>query len=175
MPIYTKKGDKGETGLPGGRRLSKTEALFEVLGALDQTNAALGLAVSLVDNQRLARLIQAVQSDLLALGAHLASDVTNKKTFEAKLIAQKMEKQIDQWDEQLPELKNFILPGGHPAAAAVHQARTLIRQAERAYHRTKTVDEAVSIYLNRLSDYLFQMARFINFVSKTTEIPWIVN
>lgn len=173
MPIYTKKGDKGETGLPGGRRLSKTDAIFEALGKLDQANAALGLAVSLTDNRKFCELITGLQTDLLALGAYIAADPANRPNFGAEIKVAQMENQIDQWDSELPVLQNFILPGGHPTSSALHLARTSIREAERAFHRLKNQDNLTAIYLNRLSDYVFQFCRIVNFETKTKERIWI--
>lgn len=181
MPIYTKKGDKGETGLPGSRRLSKKELIFEFLGTLDETNAAIGLALSLMtpESPELAMTLLKIQSSLLSIGACVAAEQPGQAKILVKLdqMTEGLEKLIDKWDRQLPELKNFILPGGKPAAAALHQTRTLIRRAERAFHRLATAEELAPIarYINRLSDFFFQAARFYNFANNQPESIWKID
>lgn len=186
MPIYTKKGDAGETGLPGKRRLSKTEALFELLGNLDSTNACLGVALAALGESPLSTASQKtvgewlveIQRDLLSIGACVAAEMPSDAKILTKLPERvaAMEAQIDRWDVQLPELKNFILPGGGAAGAAVHQARTVARQTERAFHRTipPAALQPIAVYLNRLSDFLFQTARFVNFETRHTEEIWLL-
>lgn len=180
MTIYTKKGDKGETGLPGKRRLSKTDQLFEFLGSLDQTNAQIGLAVSLMDRRQkqLAERFQNIQRSFLAIGACVASEKPEEALILTKLddLTAKLEADIDGWDQAMPELKNFILPGGTAAAAALQVARTLVRQAERNFHRLEVPDalSPVSRYINRLSDYCFQAARYCNFLAKTDDKIWTI-
>lgn len=184
MPIYTKKGDKGETGLPGSRRLPKKELIFEFLGTLDETNAALGLAISFMrppqtEAPELAMVLMKIQSSLLAIGACVAAEQPSQAKILVKLdqMTEGLEKLIDKWDRQLPELKNFILPGGKPAAAALHQTRTLIRRAERAFHRLATAEELAPIarYINRLSDFFYQAARFYNFANNQPESIWKID
>lgn len=177
MTIYTRKGDQGETGLPGKRRLSKTDRLFEVLGSLDQASATIGLAVSFISNdKKLITQLENSQRNFLAIGACLASE----EPASAKILEQLpgeillLEQQIDSWEAKLPELKNFILAGGDQGGATLHLARTVIRQAERNYHRLDPSANfpAISQYLNRLSDYLFQAARYHNFLAKKQETIW---
>ncbi|MEK7170924.1 MAG: cob(I)yrinic acid a,c-diamide adenosyltransferase [Patescibacteria group bacterium] len=181
MSIYTKKGDKGETGLPGKRRLPKTELIFECLGGLDQTNALIGLTVSLIDEKetKLILELQLIQSNFLAVGACLAAESPTDAPILASLDEQisQLESRIDEWDEQLPELKNFILPGGSQAASVIHLARVSIRQAERAFHRLENAGELESIarYLNRLSDYFFQSARYLNLLANRPDIIWKIS
>ena len=178
MPIYTKKGDKGETGLPGGRRLPKTEAIFEFLGSLDQTNSVLGLAISGMDpkkDKQLAHDLNQIQQSFLAIGACIASEKPSEQAILGELprYTEQMESTIDRWDRAMPELKNFILPGGTQPASFLHLARTLIRQTERAFHRLDIVGlEPIAIYLNRLSDFFFQAARYHNFSSGFTDTIW---
>lgn len=179
MPIYTKKGDKGETGLPGKRRLPKTDGIFECLGALDQTNAIIGLAVSLVDRQKekgLVTYLENLQSDLLVVGSTIASEEPAKDPRLSALGRKtvKLEGQIDHWDRELPELNNFILPGGCQASAIIHLARVSVRQAERAFHRLDNTTglEDISVFLNRLSDYFFQASRYLNMRSNKPDIIW---
>lgn len=176
MTIYTKKGDAGETGLPGKRRLSKTDALFDCLGTLDQANASIGLAISTLPDQDLIFELQDIQRSLLAIGACLAAEQPTTLLILSQLpdLTSKLERKIDEWDQRLPELKNFILPGGTPTAASLQVARTIVRQAERSFHRLPAAlrFEPISVYLNRLSDFFFQAARFVNFSAKVSEPVW---
>lgn len=179
MPIYTKKGDRGETGLPGKRRLPKTDGIFECLGALDQTNALIGFAVSLIDQlkeKRLVTFLENLQGDLLVVGSAIASEKPAKDPRLAALSKRtvELERQIDQWDKELPELKNFILPGGCQASAVIHLVRVSVRQTERVFHRLDNTTglEDISVFLNRLSDYFFQCARYLNMRSDKPDIIW---
>ena len=182
MPIYTKTGDKGETGLPGKRRLPKTEPIFECLGSLDLTNALIGLAICKIEHTKeieLVTFLEQLQSDLLLIGSIIAAESPRKnpglEDFPKRVG--KMERQIDQWDKQLPELKNFILPSGVESAAIIHLARVSCRQAERNFHRLEASDNLmpVAIFLNRLSDYFFQSARYLNFRANKRDIIWKSN
>lgn len=181
MPIYTKKGDKGETGLPGKRRLLKTELIFECLGGLDQTNALIGQVVSLIDRKEteFTNDLQQIQSSLLAVGACLAAESPLNASILTALDKQtsQLERRIDQWDKQLPELKNFILPGGSQAASVIHLARVSVRQAEREFHRLENASGLgpVARYLNRLSDYFFQSARYLNLRANHPDIIWKIS
>ncbi len=182
MSIYTKKGDGGETGLPGKRRLPKSDLIFEALGSLDQTNALIGLAITLIDQKRekeLIHFLETIQSDLLSIGSTIASEeplssntltTLDKRTLE-------LEAHIDSWDSQLPELKNFILPGGCQAAAVIHLTRVSVRQAERAFHRLDYITglEPIAVFLNRLSDYFFQCARYLNMRVAKPDIIWKID
>jgi len=178
MPIYTKKGDKGETSLPGKRRLPKNDPIFDVLGNLDQTNACIGVAVGEIDKKypEIGESLLGVQGDLLEIGACLAAETP--KTFKNidqldQKIAQ-FESLIDDWEQKTGTLQNFILPGGARAGATLHLARTLSRQAERSFHRLNIDEfpEVISRYLNRLSDFLFQAARMVNFLNQHPEQIW---
>lgn len=172
--LYTKKGDRGETGLPGGRRLPKTEVVFEFLGSLDAANATIGLAVSQLADREAIKLLEQVQADLLIVGAIVASESPNRNfTERLKKQAALLERQIDEWDRGLPKLENFILPGGSPAGAALHLSRTMIRQSERNFHRLRAVKiTEIAVYLNRLSDFLFQAARWVNHQTGQKETIW---
>jgi cob(I)alamin adenosyltransferase len=181
MKIYTRMGDGGETSLPGGRRLPKTEDIFELLGNLDETNATIGLAASfIIDDTRLknfpTKQLYDVQSNLLALGACIAEEEPQKSKALQRLdkSTDTLESQIDAWDKQLPPLKNFILPEGTSGAAALHLARTLIRRSERSFHALNFPRELTPAgrYLNRLSDYFFQAARFLNHLGNHQEQVW---
>lgn len=182
MPIYTKTGDKGETGLPGKRRLSKTEPIFECLGGLDQINALIGLAVCKINKSKepeLVNFLVQLQDDLLLVGSIIAAKLAwlNPNLQDLTKRTGEMESQMDRWDSQLPELKNFILPGGTETAAIIHLARVSCRQAERSFHRLEVSNNLVpvAIFLNRLSDYFFQGARYLNFQAKKTDQVWKIN
>lgn len=153
MPIYTKKGDRGKTGLFDGRRVPKNDALVEAIGAVDELNAAIGAAT-----QKLSE----VQSDLFAIGSQLAGYKT-KRDLEKRAL--ELETEIDKMWKKMPPLKNFILPRGQ-----LHLARAICRRAERATVAAKA--EFAYQYLNRLSDYLFCLARFVNYKSRKPEVIW---
>ncbi len=179
MPIYTKKGDRGETGLPGGRRLSKTDLVFEFLGSLDQTSATIGQALSFIDSKNdlgFIEVFRKIQSNFLSIGAYTAAEEAKKPKLPLGLQDEtlRLENLIDEWDKQLPQLTNFILVGGTQTGATLHLARTTIRQAERSYHRLEIEqrDPAISEYLNRLSDFFFQAARYYNYCNHQPESPW---
>lgn len=189
MSIYTKKGDRGETGLLGGRRLSKTDAIFEFLGSLDETNSALAIVLSddssaeqSTDRKKspcvkkawreLVQLLSKVQGDLLLIGSTVASPTIPDRLDDLTKQVSQMEASIDCWDKILPPLSNFIIPGGTQAAAALHLARAISRRAERAYHRLGSRDDSIAQYLNRLSDLLFQCARAANFIGKRPDDIW---
>lgn len=179
MGIYTKKGDLGETGLPGKRRLSKNAMIFNFLGQLDSLNAQIGLTLSLLaENNRsqLTESLQQTQRILLGIGAATAAEQPGASPVLQVLESStsKLEKLIDLWDKQLPPLTNFILPGGSVIAAHLHLCRTATRSAERAYHllEPEQVITSVSMYLNRLSDFFFQAARWQNQCEQTPDIIW---
>ncbi|HSX42089.1 MAG TPA: cob(I)yrinic acid a,c-diamide adenosyltransferase [Candidatus Saccharimonadales bacterium] len=177
--IYTRGGDKGQTGLPGERRVSKTDQLFEVLGFLDQTNAQIGLAISLARQEKDENpvpTLERVQRMLLTIGSALASEAGFQETILQKLTTEVtwMEGVIDKLDEELPLLRNFILVGGTPAGATLHLVRTSVRQTERQFHRLggKQKPAEAAQYLNRLSDFFFQIARYYNFKHNRKEAIW---
>ena len=171
MRIYTKTGDAGETGLFGGGRVLKSDPRVSAYGAVDELNAAVGFALAL-DPQDLARpVLEQVQRDLFTLGAELATPDRAKlrSALPGDPIGDadtaKLERAIDAAEAELAPLKYFILPGGTPKAAALHLARTVCRRAERAVvalSRETTVSAALLRYLNRLSDFLFVLARAAN-------------
>ena len=185
MKIYTKTGDKGTTSLFTGERVSKTSPFIEALGAVDEANSCLGLALSLLPKeeffQRIRGQLEIIQHALFDVGAALATPRRNctphklKKTLFEKDATDILEKWLDEMDGSLPPLKKFILPGGHPAGAALHLARSIVRRAERdvlPLYEQQDVSQDVLIYLNRLSDYLFMAARFLNFHLKVSEMLW---
>ena len=162
MAIYTKKGDKGETGLFGtDKRCSKDSPVFWAIGRIDELNSYLGICIAVSENPETSKIIKDIQSDLLEIGSILGG--SDLKFYKTK--AQKLEKHIDRIDKILPKLSNFILPGGTLLSSHLHYARSLSRRAERGvvrYSKQKKVKPQILIYLNRLSDYLFMLARSSN-------------
>lgn len=186
MKIYTKTGDAGETSLFGGQRLTKAHSRIESYGTVDELNAHIGLALALLQSEKNDTLIdlieqcEAIQQTLFVIGSHLSTpyDPMNIPStlplIEVQAITD-LEQWIDTMDEELPELKNFILPSGVPAAAQIHIARTVARRAERAVIRLSAEEQIlpeIIQYFNRLSDYLFVAARFVNHVAGVVETPW---
>ncbi|HZZ85462.1 MAG TPA: cob(I)yrinic acid a,c-diamide adenosyltransferase [Anaeromyxobacteraceae bacterium] len=181
MKIYTKTGDAGETGLFGGPRVGKDDPRVEAYGAVDELNAALGAAraTSAGADLELDRLLGAVQHRLFTVGAELATPAGAKAHRVVPAVdpewAAELERSIDALERELPALRQFILPGGAPFAAALHLARCICRRAERravALSRREQVEPAVLVYLNRLSDWLFVAARAANHRAGAAEEPW---
>jgi len=173
VKIYTRTGDAGETGLFGGRRVRKDDARVEAYGAVDEANAQIGAARA-ASPAVVAALLGGVQSDLLHLGAELAAPAGPARIGPAHVRA--LEAAIDRFTAELPPLRQFVLPGGNAAAAALHVARTVTRRAERrcvALSATATVEPEALIYLNRLSDLLFVLARHANVAAGAAEEPWM--
>jgi cob(I)alamin adenosyltransferase len=166
MKIYTKTGDKGETGLIGGRRVSKASLRIESYGTVDELNAMLGLVQNKLVTDILKKSIKAIQNELHIICADLANTSTDDDQPHIEEQHTKvLEELCDQLDEKLPELKNFILPGGSEAGAMLHLARTIARRAERRVIELAAIEkinDEVIRYLNRLSDCLFLMARMEN-------------
>jgi cob(I)alamin adenosyltransferase len=176
VKIYTRTGDAGETGLFDGTRVSKADARVATYGDVDELNAWLGLArVTLA--APLAGMIEQIQRDLFALGARLA-DPSHKIAGRVTKAAispddvARLEGWIDALEADLPPLRRFILPGGSPAGGALHVARTVCRRAERAMVALGDADPELLIYINRLSDLLFVMARAANHAAGTPEVEW---
>lgn len=166
MKIYTRKGDQGQTQLPNGKPLSKSDPIFDALGELDLLNAHLGLCASF--NPPFLDQIQKVQNELFSLGANLANP--DQPPLPESAI-QRLEGEIDQMQSQLPPLKNFILPGGTPLASQLHVARAVCRSAERKIAHLPQ-NPPVSTYLNRLADWLFVLARYANHLELQNEPLW---
>lgn len=180
MKIYTKTGDRGQTGLIGGTRVPKDHARVAAYGDVDELNAALGLAKAHARDADLVGLLREIQRDLFALGAQLADPTAQVGTRKAKAAItaghiRRLEKAIDAREKGLPPLTHFILPGGAPLGASLHLARTICRRAERrvvTLARHEKVDARVSAYVNRLADLLFVLARFENHRSGEPEDRW---
>lgn len=175
--IYTKTGDAGETALFGGRRLSKDHLRIEAYGTVDELNSFLGLVSDVLEEESSRSLVRLIQSRLFDMGASLASDpekfATGASLRESDIF--QLEEAIDRMEAVLPPLKNFILPGGHITVSYCHLARCVCRRAERlvvALARTEPVDEIVVKYLNRLSDFLFVLARYQGHALAIPEVLW---
>ncbi|MGB3546891.1 MAG: cob(I)yrinic acid a,c-diamide adenosyltransferase [Saprospiraceae bacterium] len=181
MKIYTKTGDTGQTALFGGRRVAKDELRIEAYGTVDELNACLGLLADHcpVDGDEHAA-VRRIQAQLFSLGGSLASDPANRKTDGVVTVpaawVEELETAIDAMNEALPALRHFILPGGHPAVSYAHLARTVCRRAERrcvTLDRAEAVEATIITYLNRLSDYLFVLARALGQKMGVAEVKWV--
>jgi cob(I)alamin adenosyltransferase len=179
MKIYTKTGDGGTTGLFGGARVDKDDERVEAYGTVDEINAVLGTARAAHPPTELDALLERVQADLFVVGAELATVPGKEDKLPMQLVSaedcERLERAIDSMEARLSPLKTFILPGGSPAAAALHHARTVCRRAERRVlraSRSATVRPDVLVYLNRLSDFLFVAARQTNQVAGVSDVPW---
>ncbi len=179
MKIYTKTGDSGETSLFDNTRVSKADARVDAYGEVDEVNACLGAARAAGVDAGMAALIEALQKDLFALGARLAdpsSRIAERVTKAAigDADVQRLERTIDSLEAELPPLRRFILPGGSPAGALLHLARTVCRRAERRVIALGpgAVEPILIVYLNRLSDLLFVMARAVNHRAVVPETEW---
>jgi cob(I)alamin adenosyltransferase len=186
LKIYTRTGDGGTTGLFGGARVAKDHPRIEAYGTVDETNSVVGMVRALLplDGVDLAHTILAqVQDDLFVLGADLATPHTAKPVVPRVTEEQvtQLETWVDACNEDLPPLKTFVLPGGHPAAAQLHVARTVCRRAERLVVRAAEreivgeIGESAIVYLNRLSDVLFTLALWVNHQVGVPETPWTPN
>lgn len=178
MKIYTKTGDKGDTSLFGGQRVPKDALRIEAYGTVDELNSVLGIVRADNKQNEIDSIIDRVQKELFDLGADLATPRSQNsksiKRIEAK-DSKHLEKEIDQLEEHLKPLKTFILPGGSPVAARLHFARTVCRRAERSVvrlSRNEDIGEGITIYLNRLSDLLFVLARYANHTAGVSETKW---
>lgn len=178
MKIYTKKGDSGQTSLFGGTKIMKNEDRIEAYGTVDELNSVIGMVLTHSLTKKGKGILQEIQHQLFILGADLATPQTKKTKIEriGTPVIDQIEKWIDKLDEELSPLMNFILPGGSPAGALLHLARTVCRRAERktvTLKENETITDECIIYLNRLSDLLFVMARYENLEAGVQETPWI--
>lgn len=181
MKIYTKKGDKGETSLLGGTRVAKSHVRIESYGTVDELNSWIGLIRDQQIDSHTKKLLVHIQDRLFTIGSHLASDPT-KSGIKIPDIKEEdvvtLEKEIDKMNESLPEMKNFVLPGGHTAVSYCHIARCVCRRAERCtvnLAAQEKVEDIIIKYLNRLSDYLFVLSRKFSHDQKAEEIAWRPN
>lgn len=178
MKLYTKTGDDGTTGLFGGGRIGKASARVDAYGTVDETNAAIGVARAAGLDPTTDAVLASVQTDMFVLGAELACVPGCESKLKMNLLGdaeiERLERAIDEADAACPPLKSFVLPGGSPQAAALHVARTICRRAERS---VLVVEDAPArrdlvVYLNRLSDLLFALARRANVVAHVDDVPW---
>lgn len=188
MKIYTRTGDKGTTSLFTGERVHKNDPFIEALGSVDEGNSALGAALSFLPKEELFQKtrmqLEWIQHALFDVGAALATPRTKgndqklEKTRFGHEAIDLLEKWIDEMELQLPHLNYFILPGGHPSGAMLHLARSMIRRAERAVvplYEQADVTAEVLVYLNRVSDYLFVVSRFVNHLLQVPETKWEIH
>jgi len=183
MPIYTRTGDKGKTSLFNGQRVSKADLRVEAYGTVDELNSAIGVAIAEISNikyqiSNISKALIEIQSDLFSIGSVLANPENGKWKMENGKLeksVKEFENAIDNMTEKMPALSNFILPGGGPSGSILHLARTVARRAERkvvTLSEKEKIDRDIIMYLNRLSDLLFTMARFVNHKEKQKEIIW---
>lgn len=177
MPIYTKKGDKGETGLftpkAGEKiRISKNSLKVRAIGAVDELDSFIGLAKSFTKDKNYIKILSDIQRDLLTIGSIMAG--SGLKFSKARTT--KLEKMIDKWDSALPKLTNFILPGGTNLGGQLHVCRSAARRAEReitALSELESIPDNIKMYINRLSDFMFQFSRWVNHTEGVKEEIWV--
>jgi cob(I)alamin adenosyltransferase len=180
MKIYTKTGDKGTTSLIGGTKVPKSHLRIEAYGSIDELNSYLGLCRDILEDDQTRKTILEIQDRLFTIGSSLACDpIKEPKMRIPDLRAEDitlLEKEIDRMNDLLPPMKSFILPGGHPIVSHLHIARCICRRSERACVRLELesleVEPLILQYLNRLSDYLFMLARYAALLLKVEELPW---
>jgi len=179
MKIYTKSGDRGETGLYGGSRIWKDSPRVESFGEIDEVNSAIGLALNAIQNAEITALLKNIQEDLFSIGAELATPPERpiehgKRKVDSDHV-RSLEEAIDRYDKELTPLHRFILPGGTEGASRLHMARSICRRAERrvvGLLRDEEVNPNILKYLNRLSDLLFILARTLNHKAGQIEETW---
>lgn len=178
MKVYTKTGDKGTTGLLGGTRVSKAHLRIDAYGTVDELNSHIGMVRDQPVNAQIVDELIAIQNTLFVIGSHLASDPEKSKVVIPDIDTERiteLEVAIDRMDAVLPEMRNFVLPGGHQSVSTGHIARCVCRRAERliiALAADEPVNDNVIKYLNRLSDYLFVLCRWMTQELKAQEVPW---
>lgn len=183
--VYTKTGDQGKTGLVSGTRILKSDSRIDLYGELDELNSRVGVSASMLaenlEFQKIVEFLHHIQSAIFDLGSNLACEVENRHKYNLPQISDEfiadIEQEIDRLDHELPALKNFILPGGSIVAGTIHVCRTGARSVERrliAYHEDTKEELPLNsgIFLNRLSDYFFVLARYVNHALKVNEIEW---
>lgn len=175
MQIYTKKGDAGQTSLYGGSGISKSALPIHACGELDELNAFIGAACSRLGDQQIVEELQQVQSTVFVMGAIIAGAKNNDSLQITVQHVEELEKSIDAMEAGLTPLRNFILPGGSEAVCSIHVARAVCRRAERAVVACDEIQKLPPVllqYINRLSDYLFVLARFIGKMQHVEEVVW---
>ncbi len=180
MKIYTKTGDKGSTSLIGGTKVPKSHLRIEAYGTIDELNSHIGLCRDLINDQSSKDILLEVQDRLFTIGSSLACDPIKEPKMRIPDLkdadVQLLENEIDRLNDALPAMKSFILPGGHITVSQVHITRCVCRRAERCCVRLELesleVEPIILQYLNRLSDYLFMLSRYVGQLLETPEIPW---
>ena len=178
MKIYTKTGDSGKTSLLGGTKVFKNNPRIEAYGTVDELNSYIGLLSDFSNDDNAKSILKEIQDRLFTIGSELACDPDSKMPLPDlhESDIEYLEKEIDNMQYQLPVMKNFILPGGHPAVSFAHVARCVCRRAERCtvnlQENSGAVDQLIIKYLNRLSDYLFVLARYLGMKNNAPEIIW---
>lgn len=178
--VYTRSGDKGETGLVGGSRLSKGSDLIDLYGEVDELNSHLGVTVTLLEDKNLIDDLHTIQVKLFDLGSNLACEPEKRVKFQLPQLSEDdvswLEKKIDHFDAQLEPLKYFVLPGGAHTSALLHVCRTVCRRVERKLVGHLAIELTplyAREYINRLSDYFFVLSRYLNKVEGKSEIYWV--
>jgi len=176
--LYTRGGDKGETSLYGANRVAKDSLRVEAYGTLDELNSLVGLAIASTKREEISKPLKKVQSALFTAGADLATVATKGPSTVPRIVkgdTQWLESRIDELQEKLPRLTAFVLPGGGETSARLHVARSVCRRAERrvvALAKTEAINPEMVPYLNRLSTYLFNLARYANLLEGVKDEPW---
>ena len=178
--IYTKTGDKGTTSLIGGTKVSKAHLRIEAYGTVDELNSYIGLCKDLLTDEKGISVLQEIQDRLFTIGSALACDPDKETKLKIPDLKEEditlLEKEMDAMDRALSPMKSFILPGGHSSISHLHVARCICRRAERCCVRLELekneVEPIIPKYLNRLSDYLFVLARYTGHLLKIADIPW---
>lgn len=178
--IYTKTGDKGKTALIGGTKVPKSHLRIDAYGTVDELNSYIGLVSDQLGNQAIIALLREIQDRLFTIGASLACDPEKDTKMRIPDLKESdvllLENSMDKMDEELPEMKHFLLPAGHVTVSTCHIARCVCRRAERLcvglQEQQEFIDPLVLQYINRLSDYLFVLARYIGHQLGVEEIPW---
>ncbi|PKP19716.1 MAG: ATP:cob(I)alamin adenosyltransferase [Bacteroidetes bacterium HGW-Bacteroidetes-21] len=178
MKIYTKTGDKGSTSLVGGKRVKKTDVRVEAYGTVDELMSNIAVLIAFIEDEKLQEELKKVQNCLMTIASHLATEddeIRQKLPQIQEASIHFLEKQIDLMDEEIPELNSFILPGGNKTSSLCHVARSVCRRAERNSLRINQIDTTSPLavkYLNRLSDYLFTLSRFLLQKNNIPETLW---
>ena len=176
LKIYTKTGDSGKTSLIGGTKVLKSDLRIEAYGTVDELNSYTGLCRDLINDPTSINTLKEIQDRLFTIGSSLACDPEKEPKMKIPDLHESdvefLEKEIDRMNESLPEMKNFILPGGHPTISHLHIARCVCRRAERCCVRLEDCPPLIIKYLNRLSDYLFVLARFATQKLNVAENSW---
>jgi len=180
LKIYTKTGDAGTTSLIGGTKVPKSHIRIESYGTVDELNSFIGYSNDLIQDEHINMMLKEIQDRLFTIGSSLACDpekepqmkIPDLKETDVKLL----ESEIDKMNEALPPMKSFLLPGGHPAVSSLHVCRCVCRRTERIcvfmLEESIFIDPLVIKYLNRLSDYLFVLSRYVGHIMQVAEVPW---